>query len=58
MVDVKEYSVTRSISSRYSCKSYKNKAISGDAKSQLLEYMGHIKAGPFGTKSRFNLGTF
>ena len=58
MVDVKAYSVIRAIESRYSCRSYKNKALTHEVKSQLLEHMGHIQAGPFGTKSRFKLGAY
>ena len=58
MVDVKAYSAIRAIESRYSCRSYKNKALTHEDKSQLLEYMGHIQVGPFGTKSRFKLGAY
>ena len=39
MVDVKAYSAIRAIESRYSCRSYKNKALTHEDKSQLLEYM-------------------
>ena len=33
-------------------------SLSGKIKSQLLKYMSDIKAGPFGTKSRFKLGAY
>ena len=57
-MDVKAHSVIYVIESRNSCRSYKNKVLSWEVKSQLLEYMGDIRAGPFGTKSRFKLGAY
>ena len=51
-----DYSIIDVIRSRYSCRSFQNKPISDQLKSELLKYAEENNAGPFGTHSRFHLG--
>ena len=49
MMDVNAYTVIHTIELSYSCRSYKNKVLSGEVKSQLLDYKDDIQAVKNGT---------
>ena len=59
IIYVKAYSIIHMPLSRVThLETIITKLYRGDVKSQLLDYMGDIKVGPFGTKSRFKLGAY
>jgi hypothetical protein len=53
---MKKQPITQTIQSRFSCRSFNNIQISEQNLSLLEDYISHNKIGPFGTKSRFEIG--
>ena len=47
--------ITEIVQTRYSCRTYEERAIAGDIRQQLSDIASSIGAGPFGTSPRFEL---